>query len=100
MPKQAPKLSWSGLVEDFLAKYDDPMGAVRTLFSLLADPEVDGRVKFDVSGFPFRTPMRALLDDSWYVTYSVDYEGNVKVHQMKRRADVDHIRRQLDQAPD
>lgn len=100
MPKHAPKLSWSGLVEDFLAQYEDPIGAVMTLFSLLADPEVDGHVKFDVSGFPYRTPTRALLDDSWYVTYSVDDEGNVKVHQMKRRADVDHIRRQLDKAPD
>jgi hypothetical protein len=58
------------------------------LFSLLADPDVDGRTKFSADYYPY-VGMRELMDDSWYIRYRVDDESNVYVAYMKSRADVD-----------
>ena len=69
------------------------------MFSLLADPEIDERTKFKLSGFPHAdSTTRALLDDRWYMTYSADNIGNVRVYQVMRRADIDDIGRSLDRA--
>lgn len=95
MPEDAPELSWSVHVEEFLASCDDPADAIATLFSLLANPDVDNRVKFDLDYFPY-SGKRQLLDDSWYVVYDVDDDGNVRVYTMRRRSDIDRIRQLLE----
>lgn len=95
MPEDAPRLSWSASVEDFLASCDDPSDAIVTLFSILADPDVDNRTKFDLDYFPYRGK-RQLLDDSWHVVYDVDDDENVRVYTMRRRSDIDRLRQLLE----
>ena len=84
MSPNPPSLRWSPSVVPYL---DDPE-AISVLFSILADPNVDGRHKFD-EVFPYRPGTRALMDDSWYVVYSVDENGSVTVHRMFRRKQID-----------
>ena len=95
VPQHVSELSWSGQVESFLEACDDRLDAAEAMFSLLADPEIDDHIKFKHSGFPHGDSTRALLDDSWYMVYSVDNIGNVMVYQIRRRADIDHMGRLL-----
>ncbi len=60
------------------------------LFSLLADPDLDGGLKFPI-GFPYRSGTRALKDDSWYVVYSVEEDRSVSVHAMYRREEISRM---------
>ena len=83
-----PSLFWSVPATSFPTDAD----ALSVLFSLLADPDIDHRVKFAMNHFPYTgMRVRALTDDSWYIAYTVDDTKNVRVHSMKRRADIDHI---------
>ena len=95
MPEDAPELSWSVYVEEFLASCDDRADAIAALFSLLANPDVDNRVKFDFDYFPY-SGKRQLIDDSWYIVYDVDDYRNVRVYTMRRRSDIDQFRRILE----
>ena len=82
-----PRLLVSPTVESHLADPD----AISVLYSLLADPDVDYRLKFPLADFPYRSGTRALLDDSWHVVYSVEEDRSVKVHLMHRREEIDRL---------
>ena len=83
--QKPPRLSFSDRAKTFLASCDDQVDAMTALFSLLADPEVDGRIKRSADYYPYVAGSRELMDDSWYIRYRVDDKGNVHVFFMKPR---------------
>ena len=87
MVSTPPKLICSPTVQLRLSDVD----ALSTLYSLLANPDIDGRVKFSLEGFPYGPGTRALIDDSWHVVYSVDDDRNVHAHTMYTQKEIDDI---------
>ena len=80
-----PRLVWLVPATPFPTDPD----VLSVLYSLLADPAVDHRVKFALNHFPYTgNGVKALKDDSWYITYTVDDARNVRVHSMKRSGDI------------
>ena len=87
---RTPSLVVSLDVERFLAAQGDIDG-ITTAFSLLLDPDIDGKYKFHAShAHPF-VSLRELYDANWHITYEVDIEGNVQVFSMMRRTDSDEL---------
>ena len=93
MSDHAPELLLSKSAAAFLESLSDEyMDVVTTLYSLLANPEVDNRVKFSADNFPYSgAGTREFLDDSWYIAYRVSDRGDVKVSTIMRRREIDEI---------
>ena len=93
MSDHVPELLLSQSATVFLKSLSDEyMDMVTTLYSLLANPDVDNRVKFSASNFPYSgAGTRELLDDTWYIAYRVSNRGDVKVSTIVRRREIDQI---------
>ena len=62
------------------------------LFSLLADPDVDGVTKFCMEHFPYVSGTRMLLDESWYAVYHL-VEHGIHISVMRTRTDFEGLAR-------
>ncbi len=82
----AGSLRWSHSVEATLQEAADYFDAVRVLYSILFDPEVDGVYKFQPEYNPYiGQNLRVMLDDVWHLSYRVD-DDYVTIYTMCKRA--------------
>ena len=91
MEQGHPRLSWSWTVDRRLQD-SDYISVIRVLFSLLLDPDIDNIFKFPANDPQYgMSRIRLMIDDDWYITYSVDDVGNVQVYLLIPRSDIGPI---------
>lgn len=80
--RAARRLLVSTQVKRFLASTEYAEDARAALFSILFNPCVDHRRTFEPNCFPHMPGTRLMIDDTWYVVYRVEKNGDVWIATM------------------
>ena len=91
MAQNVSRLGWSWTVEEKLRQWDY-LSVIPILYSILFDPDVDNEFKFWLVAPRYGSSrIRVMLDDDWYIMYAVDDSGNVLIHLVAPRSDIDNV---------
>ena len=91
MTREPPRLSWSWTVQRRLDQWGY-LSVIPILYSILFDPDIDNFFKFPLDDPRYGTTRtRVMVDDDWYIMYAVDDSGNVLIHLMAPRSDIDNV---------